>query len=63
MRSGISADCRVAVLTAERLAAIGSILGGDHQEATLRQRSWKNLLIAQHHDIESAAYWRMPASS
>jgi len=47
-------QCRaaeVAVLTAERLAAIERMVGGpDHHDRL--QDSWKNLLIAQHHDVQ-----------
>jgi hypothetical protein len=46
--------CRQAearVLTAERLAAISYVLGGPAYEGEL-EKSWKNLLIAQHHDIQ-----------
>jgi len=41
----------VKVLTAERVAAIGSLLGSENHEIELR-KSWKNLLVAQHHDIQ-----------
>ena len=47
-------QCRraeVAVLTAERLAAIEHLLGGDAHEMEL-MTAWKDLLIAQHHDIQ-----------
>jgi len=41
----------VAVLTAERLAAAENLLGGaDHQKDL--DRAWKNLLVAQHHDVQ-----------
>lgn len=47
-------ECRraeIAVHTAERLAAVEWILGGrDHQSAL--EEAWKNLLTAQHHDIQ-----------
>jgi len=46
--------CRAAevgVLTAERLAALEYILGGSAHEAEL-EAAWKNLLVAQHHDIQ-----------
>ena len=41
----------VKVLTAERVAALGSIIGGENHEIELR-KSWKNLLVGQHHDIQ-----------
>jgi hypothetical protein len=41
----------VRVLTAERLAAMELLLGGTGHEAEL-ERSWKNLLVGQHHDIQ-----------
>ncbi len=41
----------VEVLTAERLAAVELLLGGADHEAEIRQ-AWKNLLVAQHHDIQ-----------
>lgn len=46
--------CRQAetqVLTAERLAAMEFLCGGDGHEAEA-QKAWKNLLVAQHHDIQ-----------
>ncbi len=42
------AECRL--LTAERLAAVNAIQGGAGWEETLR-RGWRQLLIAQHHDV------------
>jgi alpha-mannosidase len=39
------------VLTAERIAALAALAGGDGCEAQLDQ-AWKNLLVAQHHDIQ-----------
>jgi len=39
------------VLTAERLATIALLLGGEAYEAQLT-RAWKNLLVAQHHDVQ-----------
>ena len=39
------------VLTAERLAALAAIAGGDDCSGDL-DRAWKNLLVAQHHDIQ-----------
>jgi hypothetical protein len=47
----MSREAEVKVLTAERLAAIGSLTGGENFEPSIR-RSWKNLLVAQHHDIQ-----------
>lgn len=47
----MSRQAEVKVLTAERLATLESLLGGDNYEADLQQ-SWKNLLVAQHHDIQ-----------
>jgi len=47
-------QCRsaeVAVLCAERLAALDLCCGGRQQEAKLEE-AWKNLLVAQHHDIQ-----------
>ncbi len=46
-----SRRAEVAVLTAERLAAIASLTGGSDYLAQLDQ-AWKNLLVAQHHDIQ-----------
>jgi alpha-mannosidase len=39
------------VLTAERLAALNFLKGGPDLETEL-DRSWQNLLVAQHHDIQ-----------
>jgi alpha-mannosidase len=47
----LSRRAEVAVLTAERLAAIERLLGGEDREKEIRQ-AWKNLLVAQHHDIQ-----------
>ncbi len=47
-------QCRtaeVAVLTAERMAAIERIIGGKNYHDKLKE-AWKCLLIAQHHDIQ-----------
>jgi len=41
----------VGVLMAERLAAIEHLLGGADHEYDLEQ-AWKNLLVAQHHDVQ-----------
>lgn len=46
-----SRRAEVAVLTAERLAAIASLTGGSGYQPELDQ-AWKNLLVAQHHDIQ-----------
>ena len=46
-----SRAAEVNVLTAERLAAMHSALGGNTREDELL-KSWKNLLVAQHHDIQ-----------
>jgi len=46
-----SRRAEVEVLTAERLAAIAHLLGGPGRE-TENKRAWKNLLIAQHHDVQ-----------
>lgn len=47
----MSRRAEASVLTAERLAAAEMLLGGDNREATLDE-AWKNLLVAQHHDIQ-----------
>jgi hypothetical protein len=44
-------EAEVRVLTAERLAALELMLGGQDREPELH-RAWKNLLIAQHHDVQ-----------
>ncbi len=41
----------VQVLTAERLAALELLQGGTNRQADL-ERAWKNLLVAQHHDVQ-----------
>ncbi len=46
-----SRRAEIAVLTAERLAAIERLAGGKDHHAELEQ-AWKNLLVAQHHDIQ-----------
>ena len=46
-----SRRAEVGVLTAERLAALAVLAGGEGDEAEL-DRAWKNLLVAQHHDIQ-----------
>jgi hypothetical protein len=47
----MSRNAEIKVLTAERLAALEFMLGGKSYENELRE-SWKNLLVAQHHDIQ-----------
>jgi len=44
-------EAEVSVLTAERLATIAVMLGGEGYETQLT-RAWKNLLVAQHHDVQ-----------
>lgn len=44
-------EAEIKVLTAERLAAINSALGGASYEKEI-EASWKNLCVAQHHDIQ-----------
>jgi alpha-mannosidase len=44
-------QAEISVLTAERLAAIESLAGGEAHEGDL-ETAWKNLLVAQHHDIQ-----------
>ena len=46
-----SREAEVAVLNAERLAALNAVLGGDDYEDSLTS-AWKALLVAQHHDIQ-----------
>lgn len=46
-----SREAEVRVLTAERLAALESMLGGANRESDLRE-AWKNLLVGQHHDVQ-----------
>ncbi len=46
-----SRKAETSVLTAERLAAIEYLNGGQSREPDL-EISWKNLLLAQHHDIQ-----------
>ena len=46
-----SRQAEVQALTAERLAALELMLGGASREADL-ETAWKNLLVAQHHDIQ-----------
>lgn len=46
-----SRKAEVNVLTAERLAAMESLAGGENHEDKIHE-SWENLLIAQHHDIQ-----------
>ena len=40
-----------AVLTAERLATLEVLTGGENREAEL-DKAWKNLLVGQHHDVQ-----------
>jgi alpha-mannosidase len=47
----MSRKAEVQVLTAERLAAFEFLCGGANREADLQQ-SWKDLLVAQHHDVQ-----------
>jgi len=47
----LSRRAEVEVLTAERVAAAEFLLGGPEREGDLRQ-AWKDLLVAQHHDIQ-----------
>ena len=47
----LSRQAEVLVLTAERLAALELLLGGNTREPDL-ERAWKNLLVGQHHDIQ-----------
>ncbi len=44
-------EAEIAVLIAERLAALELLLGGTSHEEEL-DTAWKNLLVAQHHDIQ-----------
>ncbi|MFC2089543.1 hypothetical protein ACFLT1_02110 [Bacteroidota bacterium] len=46
-----SRKAEVQVLTAERIAAFEFLFGNKNREETLRE-SWKNLLVAQHHDVQ-----------
>ncbi len=46
-----SRKAEIAVLTAERLAALEFINQGRNREDQLHQ-AWKNLLVAQHHDVQ-----------
>jgi alpha-mannosidase len=47
----LSRQAEVQVLTAERLAALELMAGGTNRETDL-ETAWKNLLVAQHHDIQ-----------
>ena len=47
----LSRAAEVGVLTAERIAALAALAGGDSCEGEL-DRAWKSLLVAQHHDIQ-----------
>jgi hypothetical protein len=44
-------EAEVNLLIAERLAAINFNLGGTSREDELK-KSWKNLMVAQHHDVQ-----------
>lgn len=46
-----SRRAEVGVLTAERIAALAVLAGGEGDEVKL-DKAWKNLLVAQHHDIQ-----------
>ena len=46
-----SRRAEVGVLTAERIAALAALADGDGCETGL-DKAWKNLLVAQHHDIQ-----------
>ncbi|UCC97768.1 MAG: hypothetical protein JSW66_18230 [Phycisphaerales bacterium] len=46
-----SRRAEVDVLTAERLAAIEHLLGGANRQEQIKE-AWKNLLVAQHHDVQ-----------
>ncbi|MCU0913780.1 MAG: hypothetical protein MUC88_04345 [Planctomycetes bacterium] len=47
----LSRRAEVGVLTAERVATLSALAGGDGGAAELEQ-AWKSLLVAQHHDIQ-----------
>jgi hypothetical protein len=47
----MSRRAEIAILTAERLAALELLLGGRDREEDLKE-GWKNLLVGQHHDIQ-----------
>jgi len=47
----LSRQAEVQVLTAERLAALELLAGGTNRAPAL-ETAWKNLLVAQHHDIQ-----------
>ncbi|UCG47499.1 MAG: hypothetical protein JSU94_18690, partial [Phycisphaerales bacterium] len=46
-----SRRAEVGVLTAERLAAAGRLLGGPEHGKDI-EKAWKSLLVAQHHDVQ-----------
>ena len=46
-----SRKAEVQVLTAERLAAMELLAGGQNHESRLKT-SWQNLLVGQHHDVQ-----------
>jgi hypothetical protein len=47
----MSRKAEIKILSAERIAAMEALLGGNNYENELRE-SWKDLLVAQHHDIQ-----------
>lgn len=47
----MSRQAEIKILVAERLAAMQTLYGGENHESMVT-RSWKNLLVAQHHDIQ-----------
>lgn len=47
----MSRRAEIRILTAERLAAMQTLYGGENHEEMLK-RAWKSLLVAQHHDIQ-----------
>ena len=63
----MSRKAEMNVLTAERLAAIEMLYGGQDREPKLRE-AWKKLLLAQHHDVQIVgllpeAHELLPASA
>jgi len=63
----MSRKAEMNVLTAERLAAIELLNGGQDREAQLKE-AWKKLLLAQHHDVQIVgllpeAHALLPASA
>lgn len=47
-----SRQAEVQVLTAERLAALEQLAGGGTNREPELEKAWKNLLVAQHHDVQ-----------